>query len=63
MQGWPLTIELGTIRAKKHGQKVPPRFELGLAESEPAVITTYTMGPYNNGVGPLRELNPGPLPP
>ena len=26
--------------------KVPPRFELGLPESEPDVITTYTMGPY-----------------
>ena len=27
------------------GKKVPPRFELGLPESEPDVITTYTMGP------------------
>ena len=27
-------------------KKVPPRFELGLPESEPDVITTYTMGPY-----------------
>ena len=27
------------------GKKVPPRFELGLEESEPSVITTYTMGP------------------
>ena len=25
--------------------QVPPGFELGLAESDPTVITTYTMGP------------------
>ena len=35
-------------------KKVPPRFELGLAESEPAVITTYTMGPRCRKV---TELN------
>ena len=37
-------------RPRCHGKnvkrkKVPPRFELGLRESEPRVMTTYTMGP------------------
>ena len=26
-------------------QKVPPRFVLGLPESDPDVVTTYTVGP------------------
>ena len=54
-------LSLGTIRtndiakgkkeytktADTQGKKVPPRFELGLPESEPDVITTYTMGPMH----------------
>ena len=31
-------------KAKNHSQ-VLPRFELGLEESEPSVITNYTIGP------------------
>ena len=50
-------------RTSKSKTQVPPRFELRLEESESSVITNYTMGPIRLKSGPLRELNPGPLPP
>ena len=58
--GWPATKAISPLlsllsflypttkrtKVKKGGKmKVLPRFELGLAESEPAVITNYTIEP------------------
>ena len=36
--------ELRSTKSKRNAQ-VLPRFELGLEESEPSVITDYTIGP------------------